>query len=465
MLSRPLPTWLPWPLPPGWQVSEFGCVAVGGTAAEASVRHVHRPERPRRGRRADGGHRGARRRAGRAGSAASTRPIPAAEVGQGPPLRQGAGRRRRRSRCGRCSTSDGTETLDRSVLAGEALGRWLWLVLRPASAALLLPDRRAAARRLRPRPAAGRPCRSAPCARPGEAPGCRAGPRRCSLALSGCASTSTPTRTARDGTAAPRELVRAARRGRARRPRADRPRHRRGMARRPREAAEVRGHRAGPRHRDRCRSPGVQRPPARVLLPDPTYPPLGRAAPASVLDGRDHARCPSTSPRLRDAGIDIDEAWRSPWRRRAATVGRPHIADTLVDARGRRRPRRGVRPLPRDGTPSDVGTATRADIEEMLGTRRRDAGGVAVFAHPWAPARARPRSTEAGSRGCQAAGLAGIEVDHQDHDAATRTDSAPSRSVSACWSTGIERLPRHRQGRPRARARTTTEPERARRAG
>ena len=29
---------------------------------------------------------------------------------------------------------------DRSVFAGEALGRWLWLVLRPASAALLLGD-------------------------------------------------------------------------------------------------------------------------------------------------------------------------------------------------------------------------------------------------------------------------------------------------------------------------------------
>jgi hypothetical protein len=30
--------------------------------------------------------------------------------------------------------------LDRSVVAGEALGRWLWIVLRPASAVLLLRD-------------------------------------------------------------------------------------------------------------------------------------------------------------------------------------------------------------------------------------------------------------------------------------------------------------------------------------
>ncbi|MGH3507676.1 MAG: DUF6758 family protein, partial [Nocardioidaceae bacterium] len=30
--------------------------------------------------------------------------------------------------------------LDRSVLAGEAAGRWLWVVLRPASAVLLMRD-------------------------------------------------------------------------------------------------------------------------------------------------------------------------------------------------------------------------------------------------------------------------------------------------------------------------------------
>ena len=34
--------------------------------------------------------------------------------------------------------SDGE--FDRSVFAGEAAGRWLWLVLRPASAMLLLRD-------------------------------------------------------------------------------------------------------------------------------------------------------------------------------------------------------------------------------------------------------------------------------------------------------------------------------------
>jgi hypothetical protein len=38
------------------------------------------------------------------------------------------------------STSTSTVELDRAVLAGEAGGRWLWIVLRPASAMLLLRD-------------------------------------------------------------------------------------------------------------------------------------------------------------------------------------------------------------------------------------------------------------------------------------------------------------------------------------
>ena len=38
------------------------------------------------------------------------------------------------------STSAASGELDRSVVAGEAQGRWLWIVLRPASAILLLRD-------------------------------------------------------------------------------------------------------------------------------------------------------------------------------------------------------------------------------------------------------------------------------------------------------------------------------------
>ena len=38
------------------------------------------------------------------------------------------------------STSGSSGEWDRSVVAGEAFGRWLWIVVRPASAVLLLRD-------------------------------------------------------------------------------------------------------------------------------------------------------------------------------------------------------------------------------------------------------------------------------------------------------------------------------------
>ena len=65
-----IPTLLPWPLSPGWTITDFGCVGHQDGEAKAST----------------------------------------------------------------------SSEFDRSVFAGEAQGRWLWIVLRPASAALLLND-------------------------------------------------------------------------------------------------------------------------------------------------------------------------------------------------------------------------------------------------------------------------------------------------------------------------------------
>ena len=36
VLSRALPTWLTWPLPPGWGVADFGCVGAEGEPAHAT---------------------------------------------------------------------------------------------------------------------------------------------------------------------------------------------------------------------------------------------------------------------------------------------------------------------------------------------------------------------------------------------------------------------------------------------
>lgn len=136
--SAGMPSFLPWPLAPGWSITDFGCVAEPGRDARAAFVSSAGPSEP------DGVVEltvvseepgvglGAR-------CAGMTRTDPGAEIGEGPP--------HAKVRVNghpiplwAVSTSATDTTFDRSVFAGEAQGRWLWLVLRPASAALLLKD-------------------------------------------------------------------------------------------------------------------------------------------------------------------------------------------------------------------------------------------------------------------------------------------------------------------------------------
>lgn len=136
-LASRFPTLLPWPLSPGWVVTDFGCVVEPDQAARATMTSVAGAsdadgvveltivsEEPNVGV-------GAR-------CAGVDRTDPGGEV-EGPP--------HARVRVNghpvqlwAVSTSASDPTFDRSVFAGEAHGRWLWLVMRPASAALLLND-------------------------------------------------------------------------------------------------------------------------------------------------------------------------------------------------------------------------------------------------------------------------------------------------------------------------------------
>jgi hypothetical protein len=131
-----IPTFVPWPLPPAWTVTDFGCVAGPGEPGRACVVTASGPsdldgvvevtivsEEPGVGL-------GAR-------CAGLPRTDPGGEIGDGPahakvridghPISLWS-----------VLTSDADVEFDRSVFAGEARGRWLYLVLRPASAALLL---------------------------------------------------------------------------------------------------------------------------------------------------------------------------------------------------------------------------------------------------------------------------------------------------------------------------------------
>lgn len=100
-------------------------------------------------------------------------------------------------------------------------------------------------------------------------------------------------------------------------------------------------------------------------------------------------------------------------------VGRPHVAEALVEV--------GLVPTVGHAfTPDWIGTRGRywvgKDEPDVLEAIRlvRGAGGVAVLAHPYASKRGDVVGAEA-IRAMAAAGLAGLEVDHPDHDQGQRT--------------------------------------------
>lgn len=131
------PTYLPWPLGPGWGVSGFALVGhdsdsratmscVSGTSVlDGPVDILIISEEPGTGL-------GAR-------IARTPRDDPGEEIRAGQPtvkVRVGS----QDVPLWPVSISASTGEWDRSVVAGEAAGRWLWIVLRPASAVLLLRD-------------------------------------------------------------------------------------------------------------------------------------------------------------------------------------------------------------------------------------------------------------------------------------------------------------------------------------
>ena len=146
--SDQLPTYLPWPMSPGWSIADFGCVGstgvvratvtttVGSSDLDGEVEVTIVSEEPGIGL-------GAR-------CAGTTYDDPGSQISHGPPaIHVRAGGRtvplwlvedsRDEAHAGSGGIAD-DDLLARAVFAGEADGRWLWLVMKPASAALLLHD-------------------------------------------------------------------------------------------------------------------------------------------------------------------------------------------------------------------------------------------------------------------------------------------------------------------------------------
>jgi len=152
-----------------------------------------------------------------------------------------------------------------------------------------------------------------------------------------------------------------------------------------------------------------------AYLPDPTYPPLV-AHLRKILDGRS-SRVPAMLERLRSAGVDIDIADVRRASDGTAATGRPHVADALVTL--------GVVPdrstaFRKYLNPGRVAYVDRyaAPLVDMIRIVT-EAGGVTVLAHPWG--RHGPESLpERAITELAGLGLAGVEVDHQDHSPGDR---------------------------------------------
>ncbi|MFD9303688.1 PHP domain-containing protein [Streptomyces sp. NPDC060048] len=152
-----------------------------------------------------------------------------------------------------------------------------------------------------------------------------------------------------------------------------------------------------------------------AYLFDPEEPELSRER-ELVRDDRT-PRAQAMVGKLRGLGVDI--TWEQVDRiAGAGSVGRPHIAAALVEL--------GVVPTVSEAfTPLWLADGGRAyaekhELDPFDAIRLvKAAGGVTVFAHPAAVKRGRCVPEDA-LAALAAAGLDGIEVDHMDHDEATR---------------------------------------------
>ncbi|MDT0443180.1 PHP domain-containing protein [Streptomyces johnsoniae] len=162
-----------------------------------------------------------------------------------------------------------------------------------------------------------------------------------------------------------------------------------------------------------CRLDGVSLHMLAYLF-DPTEPELARERDLLRDDRVPRAR--AIVARLNELGAPV--AWERVRELAQGSIGRPHIAAAMVEA--------GIiEDVSAAFTAEWIGDGGRAHVakHELDATAAigliHDAGGVAVFAHPlaWRRGRVVP---DAAIAQLAAAGLDGVEVDHIDHDAATR---------------------------------------------
>ena len=150
---------------------------------------------------------------------------------------------------------------------------------------------------------------------------------------------------------------------------------------------------------------------------DPEHP--GLTGELARVQGGRLGRLLPVLDKLGELGVPVTEAAVMAQVGSSPSVGRPHIADAMVAAGHVRNRTEAFDRFLADGGPAHV---PRYAIEIGRGVDLvHAAGGVAVIAHPWGRGRERLLPPEVLEQLVAEHALDGIEVDHQDHDADTRS--------------------------------------------
>lgn len=124
-------------------------------------------------------------------------------------------------------------------------------------------------------------------------------------------------------------------------------------------------------------------------------------------------RIPQMLAGLAEAGIEISEDDVRRAAGSADSLGRPHVADALVAAGVVFSREQAFAALIGEGMPGHVRKPAPALLRAIATVA--DAGAAPVLAHPWGRG-SRAALDEAALDELSAGGLAGLEVDHGDHD-------------------------------------------------
>ena len=150
---------------------------------------------------------------------------------------------------------------------------------------------------------------------------------------------------------------------------------------------------------------------------DPAEPALAEEL-AWVREGRAD-RLPKVLDRLSALGKPLSEEQVLAQVGDSPSIGRPHIADAMVHAGYVADRTEAFDRFLADGGPAHV-SRYAIGVERAIDLVH-GAGGVAIIAHPWGRGREALLPGDVLRVLVDEHGLDGIEVDHQDHDAAART--------------------------------------------